>query len=77
LIDVGIALVYYTDFKKGNLKFRPEFGIGWGAFRAVFGCNTGTINNKSWEALRNQRAQETVQLMVPVNKKITMLDYNK
>lgn len=70
LIDVGASMVYYTDFKKGNLKFRPELGFGGGPIRAVFGFNIPTIDNKAFEKLRRQGAQITVQVMVPVHKKV-------
>jgi hypothetical protein len=69
LIDLGFAMVYYTDFKKGNFKLRPELGFGAGPVRAVFGFNIPTIDNKAFEELRRHRAQVTVQVMIPVSKK--------
>ncbi|HEX2631093.1 MAG TPA: hypothetical protein VHM26_18895 [Chitinophagaceae bacterium] len=70
LFDLGLAMVYYTDFKKGNFKLRPEMGFGMGPVRAVFGFNVPTIDNKAFEELSRHRAQVTVQVMVPLHKKI-------
>lgn len=77
LLDLGFSMIYYTDFKKGNFKLRPELGIGAGPFRAVFGFNLPTIDNKAFEELRNHRAQVTVQLMIPVKKTIVRSNKQK
>jgi hypothetical protein len=69
LIDFGLAMIYYTDFKKGNIKIRPEFGIGMGAFRTVIGYNIPTINNKAFELLRKNNGQISIQFLIPVKKK--------
>lgn len=69
MFDIGFAVIYYTDFKKGNLKLRPELGVGMGALRAVFGFNIPTINNRAFELLRQNNAQLTLQFMIPVKKK--------
>ena len=68
--DMGLSMIYYTDFKKGNLKVRPEVGVGIGALRIVTGYNIPTINNKAFEQLRKNNAQITIQFMVPVKKKL-------
>ena len=68
MFDIGIAVIYYTDFQKGNLKLRPELGIGMGAIRAVFGFNISTINNRAFELLRQNNAQLSLQFMIPVKK---------
>ena len=36
---MGANLIYYTDFNKGNLVFRPEIGFGFEAFKLVYGYN--------------------------------------
>jgi hypothetical protein len=69
LVDVGAAAVYYTDFKRGNLKFRPELGMGFPNVRFVFGFNIGTIDNKAFQELSQHRAQVSVQFLLPVKKK--------
>lgn len=73
LFDFGMAAVYYTDFKKGNFKFRPELGIGLAGFRAVAGFNIPTIDNKGFAALRRNNAQLTIQFLLGVSKKETGL----
>ena len=69
LFDLGLSMIYYTDFKKGNFKLRPEFGFGIGALRLVFGYNIPTINNKAFAELRKNNAQATIQFLLPVKKK--------
>lgn len=68
-IDMGFSAVYYTDFKKGNFKLRPEFGIGMLGFRAVVGFNIPTVRNKDFYRLQKNYGQITVQLMLGVKKK--------
>jgi hypothetical protein len=69
LADFGLAVIYYTDFKKGNLKVRPELGFGIGAMRIVAGFNIPTINNKAFELLRRNNGQISIQFLLPVKKK--------
>jgi hypothetical protein len=70
LFDIGFSTIYYTDFTKGNLKLRPEFGVGLGAFRVVGGYNIPTFGNKAFGELRKSRGQCTIQFMLPVRKKV-------
>ena len=70
LFDIGLSMIYYTDFKKGNFKVRPEFGFGIGALRMVLGYNIPTINNKAFPELRKNNAQVTIQFFLPVKKKL-------
>jgi len=69
LFDVGLAMIYYTDFKKGNFKIRPELGFGMGALRLVAGYNIPTIDNKAFELLKKNNGQISLQFLIPVNKK--------
>jgi hypothetical protein len=68
-LDVGMALVYYTDFTKGNFKIRPEFGWGMGSFRIAGGYNIPTINNKAFADLSNSKGQLVIQFGLPVRKR--------
>lgn len=70
LFDLGFSMIYYTDFKRGNFKLRPELGFGIGALRAVAGFNIPTIGNKVIEKLRKNNAQLIIQFLIPVKKKI-------
>lgn len=75
IFDLGLAVIYYTDFKKGNFKIRPEIGIGMGAVRIIVGYNAPTINNKAFELLRRNNGQVSMQFFIPVKKK--EIDRNK
>ncbi len=68
--DIGLAMIYYTDFDKGNLKIRPEFGWGMGRFRAICGFNIPTINNKVFKELQKNNIQVSIQFTIGVHKKI-------
>ena len=69
LFDLGLAMIYYTDLKKGNFKIRPEFGFGMGALRLVAGYNIPTIDNKAFELLKKNNGQVSLQFLIPVKKK--------
>ncbi len=71
ILDIGLCAVYYTDFQKGNLKIRPELGLGAGRLRFVGGYNIPTVNNKSFEELRKNNLQASLQLTVGLRKKKT------
>lgn len=68
LFDIGMAVIYYTDFTKGNFKFRPELGIGILNFRAVAGINIPTTDNKTFELLKKNYGQISLQLFIPVKQ---------
>ena len=68
LFDAGFSIIYYTDFKKGNLKLRPELGVGMGRIRAIIGYNIPTISNKAMPELRRQNAQITIQAGLGIKK---------
>lgn len=38
-VAMGVNTIYYTDFEKGSLAFRPEIGFGFGNFKLVYGYN--------------------------------------
>lgn len=69
MVDLGFSAVYYTDFRKGNLKLRPEMGIGIGGFRAVAGFNIPTIRNKDFLPLRKKYLQGSLQFFWVLHKK--------
>jgi hypothetical protein len=71
LFDVGASAVYYTDFKRGNFKIRPELGFGAGRLRIVGGYNIPTINNKAFDELRRNNWQASIQTTVGLRKKKT------
>lgn len=70
MFDIGFSIIYYTDFSKGNLKLRPEFGLGMGSLRIVGGYNIPTFANKSFEELRKSNGQLIIQWLIPVKRKI-------
>ena len=70
MFDVGFSIIYYTDFDKGNLKLRPEIGLGMGAFRIIGGYNIPTFANKAFPELRNSKGQINIQCFIPVKKKL-------
>jgi hypothetical protein len=41
---IGLNLLFYTDFVKGNLVFRPEAGVGLPFFKLVYGYNSALTN---------------------------------
>jgi hypothetical protein len=65
----GLSMVYYTDFKKGNLKIRPELGFGMGRFALLIGYNIPTIENKSFDELRRQNMQVAIRAGLGIVKK--------
>lgn len=75
LFDLGLSMIYYTDFNKGNFKIRPEFGAGMGKFRVVLGYNIPTIDNKAFKELQNNKLQISTQLTVGLNKKVMQQYY--
>ena len=42
--SLGLNLINYTNFQQNTIYFRPEIGIGFGAFRMFYGFNTPIIN---------------------------------
>jgi hypothetical protein len=66
LLDLGLSLVYYTDFKKGNFKVRPEAGVGLGRMRIVVGYNISTIDNKAFAELSHHNMQASIQFTLGV-----------
>lgn len=68
LFDIGLAIVYYTNFEKGNLKLRPELGLGIGPVRITGGYNIPTFANKAFGELRKNNGQLTIQCLIPVKK---------
>jgi len=69
LLDLGLSLVYYTDFKRGNFKVRPEFGVGLGRMRLVVGYNIPTINNKAFTELTHHNMQASLQFTLGIKQK--------
>lgn len=41
---MGASIIYYTDFNKGSLVFRPDVGVGLFSFKISYGCNFKIIN---------------------------------
>jgi hypothetical protein len=66
---MGLSVVYYTDFKRGNLKLRPELGFGVGRAGILVGYNIPTINNRAMPELQKQNAQVTFRVGFGVKKK--------
>lgn len=69
LFDLGMAVVYYTDLHRGNLKIRPEFGGGVGRLRAVVGYNVPTFDNGALKELQKRNVQVSIQLTIGIRKK--------
>lgn len=36
---LGLSLIYYTDFSKGSIVFRPEAGVGFRKTKLMYGYN--------------------------------------
>ncbi|HUC83206.1 MAG TPA: hypothetical protein VMR70_20010 [Flavisolibacter sp.] len=69
LAAIGFSLVYYTDFEKGNLKLRPELGVGVGRFGIVGSYNIPAFRNSSLPELQGQNAQLTIRAGFGIKKK--------
>lgn len=76
MFDAGFSIVYYTDFEKGNLKLRPELGVGMGRVRGVVGYNIPTVNNKAMPELRKQNMQVTLQAGFGLKRKAVKQNKN-
>lgn len=44
MMDLGINLINYTNFEENSIRFRPEFGLGFGRFRLYYGYNLPLTN---------------------------------
>ncbi len=44
-VAIGLNLIYYTDFDKSSVVFRPEFGFGIDKVKLVYGYNWGWTNS--------------------------------
>ncbi len=60
----GMSTVYYTDFKQGNFKIRPEIGFGAYPFKLTMGYNIPTIFNKDFERVRRNNMQITLNILL-------------
>ena len=47
MMDLGVNLINYTNFEENSIRFRPEFGLGFGRFRLYYGYNL-PITNKNF-----------------------------
>ncbi|HEX8314544.1 MAG TPA: hypothetical protein VF609_06115 [Flavisolibacter sp.] len=70
LLDVGLAVVYYTDLRAGNLKVRPEIGVGMARHRVVMGYNIPTIDNTAFKELQKNKLQFSAQITFGIHRKI-------
>ena len=52
LLGLGLQAIYYTDFREGNFKIRPEFGIGTPSFKLSFGYNIPMPYNQDFARMR-------------------------
>jgi hypothetical protein len=43
-LSIGLNLLFYTDFVKGNLVFRPEAGVALPFLKLVYGYNSALTN---------------------------------
>lgn len=50
---IGCNLLYYTDFKEGSLRLRPEMGIALPVFKLMYGVNI-PLTNKKMESVGRQ-----------------------
>jgi hypothetical protein len=64
LFVLGASTVYYTDFEKGNLKIRPELGVGMHPFKLTVGYNIPTLWNKDFERMRYADLQITLNIVL-------------
>ena len=73
MLDLGMALVYYTDLRRGSFKIRPEPGAGMGRTRVVMGFNIPAPGNGKFTALKNNLLQLSIQTAIGIDKKIKRL----
>lgn len=52
MMDLGINLINYTNFEENSIRFRPEFGLGFGRFRLYYGYNL-PITNRNFLDVNN------------------------
>lgn len=45
-MNMGLNLIYYSNFNESTLRWRPEIGFGFDSFRVVYGYNF-LITNKN------------------------------
>ena len=64
LFVLGLNVIYYTDFQKGNFKIRPELGIGAHPFKLTFGFNIPTIQNAKFKELQKSYGQITLNVLL-------------
>lgn len=44
---MGLNIIYYSNFKQGTLRFRPEIGLGFDLFRMFYGYNLALTNREA------------------------------
>ena len=50
--NFGLNFINYTDFQNNAIRFRPEFGLGQGYFRMIYGYNF-VITNKGFKEINS------------------------
>lgn len=62
-VALGLNALYYTDFKEGTFRLRPEFGLGVYRVKLSVGYNI-PVTNKSFYPLREPEAQVTLNWLI-------------
>jgi hypothetical protein len=68
LLEFGLSMTYYTDFKRGNLKITPELGLGANRFKLAAGYNIPTFRNKDFDALRYATTQFSLNYLIRIKR---------
>lgn len=68
MMDLGINLINYTNFTNNSLRFKPEFGLGFGKFRVYYGYNL---------ALTNKDFNDINEHLIGINILLDIKDFRK
>ncbi|TAE09496.1 MAG: hypothetical protein EAZ95_15930 [Bacteroidetes bacterium] len=64
LVGLGINGIFYTDFRQGNIKIRPEILFGAQPFKLSFGVNIPFLWNNRFERLKDNWGQITFNALI-------------
>jgi len=57
-IAMGVNMIYYSDFEKGSLVFKPEIGFGQSKFKLTYGYNA-RLTNTSFDRIPKNVVEAT------------------
>jgi hypothetical protein len=71
-LALGVNLIYYTDFRDGSLRVRPEVGFGVDIWKVVYGYNI-PLTHSDFEGVN--RSTIGIALLIGVKKTGTVEKY--